>query len=207
MMRSALFGEDMQKILTVVDSEGSDSAMFDNVLELLTLTGRELPHAMMMMVPEPWNRHESMTSAKRAFYEFHSCLMEPWDGPRRSRSPTASRVGGARPERPAPLALLRDEGRPRRHGVGGRRPRHPGRPRSSARAGCSRAACSSSTRPRGRIVSDEELKERIAKQHPTASGSSATPVTSTSCPGPAGDDRANRDGAAQLEVFGYTRRT
>ena len=81
MMRSSLFGEDLKKILTVIDLEGSDSAMFDNVLELLHLAGRSLPHAMMMMVPEPYARHESMSPEKKAFYEFHSCLMEPWDGP------------------------------------------------------------------------------------------------------------------------------
>ncbi len=81
MMSSRLFGEDLKKALTVVDTEGSDSAMFDNVLELLTLSGRSLPHAMMMMVPEPWSRHESMSPEKKAFYEFHSCIMEPWDGP------------------------------------------------------------------------------------------------------------------------------
>ncbi len=80
-MRSSLFGEDLKKILTVIDLEGSDSAMFDNVLELLHLAGRSLPHAMMMMVPEPWARHESMSPELRAFYEYHSCLMEPWDGP------------------------------------------------------------------------------------------------------------------------------
>jgi glutamate synthase (NADPH) large chain len=81
MMRSELFGEDLKKILTVIDLEGSDSAMFDNVLELLHLSGRSLPHAMMMMVPEPYSRHESMSEEKKAFYEYHSCLMEPWDGP------------------------------------------------------------------------------------------------------------------------------
>ncbi|MBI3880653.1 MAG: glutamate synthase large subunit [Verrucomicrobia bacterium] len=57
------------------------SAMFDNVLELLVLAGRPLPHAMMMMIPEPWLNHESMSDDLKAFYEFHSCLMEPWDGP------------------------------------------------------------------------------------------------------------------------------
>ncbi|HET6922370.1 MAG TPA: glutamate synthase subunit alpha, partial [Anaeromyxobacteraceae bacterium] len=80
-MASRLFGQDLKKILTVIDTEGSDSAMFDNVLELLHLAGRSVPHAMMMMVPEPWARHESMSPEKRAFYEFHSSLMEPWDGP------------------------------------------------------------------------------------------------------------------------------
>src|SRR5262245_25181690 len=79
--RSELFGPDLSKIFPVVDTEGSDSAMFDNVLEMLTLSGRSLPHAMMMMIPEPWSGHESMSPEKKAFYEYHSCLMEPWDGP------------------------------------------------------------------------------------------------------------------------------
>jgi glutamate synthase (ferredoxin) len=78
---SELFGEDMGKILPVIDPDGSDSAMFDNALEMLTLTGRSLPHAVMMMIPEPWSGHESMSPEKKAFYEYHSCLMEPWDGP------------------------------------------------------------------------------------------------------------------------------
>src|ERR1700737_2419322 len=105
MMRSKLFGEDLMKILTVIDLEGSDSAMFDNVLELLTLSGRELPHAMMMMVPEPWSRHESMSPELKAFYEFHSCLMEPWDGPASIAFTDGIRVGavldrnGLRPAR------------------------------------------------------------------------------------------------------------
>jgi glutamate synthase (NADPH/NADH) large chain len=81
MCESELFGEDMVKIFPVIDTEGSDSAMFDNCLEFLTLTGRTLPHAVMMMIPEPWSNHESMSDEKKAFYEYHSCLMEPWDGP------------------------------------------------------------------------------------------------------------------------------
>ena len=60
---------------------GSDSAMFDNCLELLVRTGRSLPHAVMMMIPEAWQNDEMMSAGKRAFYEYHSCLMEPWDGP------------------------------------------------------------------------------------------------------------------------------
>jgi glutamate synthase (ferredoxin) len=79
--QSPLFGNDMHKILPVINSDGSDSAIFDNVLELLVLTGRSLPHAIMMMIPEPWSRHETMSEEKRAFYEYHSSLMEPWDGP------------------------------------------------------------------------------------------------------------------------------
>ena len=75
------FGMDLQKIFPVICKDGSDSGIFDNVLELLVLTGRSLPEAMMMMIPEPWSKHESMSAEKRAFYEYHSTLMEPWDGP------------------------------------------------------------------------------------------------------------------------------
>jgi glutamate synthase (ferredoxin) len=81
MMESDLFGDDLKKVLPVICTDGSDSAMFDNCLELLVLAGRSLAHAMMMMIPEPWTRHESMSAEKKAFYEYHSCLMEPWDGP------------------------------------------------------------------------------------------------------------------------------
>ncbi|MDR1817509.1 MAG: glutamate synthase large subunit, partial [Puniceicoccales bacterium] len=78
---SDLFGDDIKKILPVINANGSDSAMFDNTLELLHLAGRSLPHAVMMMIPEPWSKHAAMDDARRAFYQFHACLMEPWDGP------------------------------------------------------------------------------------------------------------------------------
>jgi glutamate synthase domain-containing protein 2/glutamate synthase domain-containing protein 1/glutamate synthase domain-containing protein 3 len=78
---SDLFGEDTPKILPVVNPNGSDSAMLDNTLELLVLAGRSLPHAMMMLIPEPWSNHERMDPDLRAFYQYHSSLMEPWDGP------------------------------------------------------------------------------------------------------------------------------
>jgi len=81
MFQSDLFGPDLDKLKPIIDTNGSDSAMFDNCLELLYLAGRPLPHAIMMMIPEPWTGHESMSDEKKAFYEFHSCLMEPWDGP------------------------------------------------------------------------------------------------------------------------------
>ena len=80
-MNSTLFGDDLQKAFHVVDYDTSDSGAFDNSLEFLTLAGRELPHAMMMMIPEPMFDGDKMSDEKRAFYEFHSCLMEPWDGP------------------------------------------------------------------------------------------------------------------------------
>src|SRR3989338_4264770 len=81
MCASDLFKDDIKKVMPVIAPDGSDSAMFDNCLEFLTLGGRSLPHAVMMMIPEPWSNHESMSDEKKAFYEFHSSLMEPWDGP------------------------------------------------------------------------------------------------------------------------------
>ncbi|WP_322796114.1 glutamate synthase large subunit, partial [Tepidiforma sp.] len=83
--REALFAsplfEDINKILPVINEHGSDTASLDEALELLVMAGRSLPHAMMMLIPEAWQGHASMDPAKKAFYEYHSCLMEPWDGP------------------------------------------------------------------------------------------------------------------------------
>jgi glutamate synthase (NADPH/NADH) large chain len=79
--RSALLGDDLEKILPIVVEGGSDSAIFDNVLEFLVMAGRPLPLAVLMMIPEAWSGHESMSEDRKAFYEYHGCLMEPWDGP------------------------------------------------------------------------------------------------------------------------------
>ena len=78
---STFIGNDLHKVLPVINMDGSDSGIFDNVLELLVLAGRSLPQAIMMMIPEPWSKHQFMSEEKKAFYEYHSTLMEPWDGP------------------------------------------------------------------------------------------------------------------------------
>ena len=80
MFESPLF-KDINMILPVIAPGGSDSADFDQALEMLFLTGRSLPHAMMMMIPEAWTDRIPMDEEKKAFYEYHSGLMEPWDGP------------------------------------------------------------------------------------------------------------------------------
>ncbi|WP_028563099.1 glutamate synthase large subunit [Paenibacillus pinihumi] len=100
-----LFGEDMEKIKPIINPDGSDTAMFDNTLEFLYLSGRPLTHAAMMMVPEPWSNHESMDENKKAFYEYHSTLMEPWDGPAAMAFTDGTQIGalldrnGLRPAR------------------------------------------------------------------------------------------------------------
>ena len=81
LLESDLFGDDLKKVLPVIREGGSDTATFDNVLELLMMTGRSLPHAILMMIPEPWSGNDTMDADRKAFYEYHSSLMEPWDGP------------------------------------------------------------------------------------------------------------------------------
>lgn len=102
---SEKFGDDLKQLLPIIREDGSDSAKFDNVLEFLTLAGRPVHHAILMMIPEPWSGHESMSPEKRAFYEFHACLMEPWDGPASMAFTDGVKVGaildrnGLRPSR------------------------------------------------------------------------------------------------------------
>ncbi|MDJ0645938.1 MAG: glutamate synthase large subunit [Flavobacteriaceae bacterium] len=81
LMQSDLFGEDIKKIFPIVLEGKSDSACMDMVVELLLMTGRSLPEVMMMLVPEAWEKHQTMDANKKAFYEYNSCIMEPWDGP------------------------------------------------------------------------------------------------------------------------------
>ncbi|MDQ3406328.1 MAG: glutamate synthase large subunit, partial [Actinomycetota bacterium] len=81
LLESDLIPGDLTRLFPIVDPEGSDSASFDEVLELLHLGGRSLPHAVLMMIPEAWENHSTMDPKQRAFYRFHSSLMEPWDGP------------------------------------------------------------------------------------------------------------------------------
>jgi glutamate synthase (NADPH/NADH) large chain len=80
-VRGHLFGDELEKTFPILEPDCSDSGSFDNALEFLLMNGRTLQEAVLMMIPEAWQNHESMSEPMRAFYEFHSCLMEPWDGP------------------------------------------------------------------------------------------------------------------------------
>ena len=80
-MSSPLLGERLEEIFPIIDPGGSDSSAFDNTLELLVRAGRSVPHALMMMVPEPFGERYHMSTDRRAFYEYHAAIMEPWDGP------------------------------------------------------------------------------------------------------------------------------
>jgi glutamate synthase (NADPH/NADH) large chain len=89
-----VFGEDVRQILPIIAPGGSDSAQLDNVVELLLHGGRSLPHVMMMLVPEAWQNDTNMSQRKRDFYEYHSCLVEPWDGPAALTFTDGKRIGG-----------------------------------------------------------------------------------------------------------------
>ena len=80
-MSSAVLGEDLEKLWPLIGDGASDSATFDNALELLVAGGYSLAQAMMMMIPEAWNNNTSMDPSRKAFYEYNAALMEPWDGP------------------------------------------------------------------------------------------------------------------------------
>ncbi len=80
-MESPYFGKDLKRMLPIIMEGQSDSATFDSVLELLVMSGRSVPHAMMMMIPEAWSKNDLMDPDRKAFYEYHATMMEPWDGP------------------------------------------------------------------------------------------------------------------------------
>jgi glutamate synthase (ferredoxin) len=166
--RSELLGEDLWKVLPVTRDGLSDSATFDNVLEFLVMNGRSLPHAILMMIPEPWQRHESMDPERRAFYEYHSSLMEPWDGPASIAFTDGTVIGAVLDRnglRPSRYYVTRDDRVIMASEVGVldippedvlvKERLHPGRIFLVDTA-------------RGRIVDDEEIKAELAAARPYA---------------------------------------
>ena len=163
---SALFGTDFAKVHPIINTNGSDSAMFDNCLELLVMAGRPLPHAVMMMIPEPWENHESMSPQLRAFYQFNACLMEAWDGPAALTFSDGRYIGavldrnGLRPLRywvtSDGLVVLASEA--------GVLPIEPGRVLEKGRVQPGRMFLVDLEQ--GRIVPDREIKEQLASERP-----------------------------------------
>ena len=167
-LRSSVFGDDLGKVLPVITPGGSDTASFDNVLEFLVMAGRSLPHAVLMMIPEPWAGNPAMDPSVRAFYEYHASLMEPWDGPASITFTDGTLIGavldrnGLRPSRycvttddlvimasevgvldiPADRVVLKDRLRPGKMLL--------------------------IDTGEGRIVSDGEIKRTLAAEHPYA---------------------------------------
>lgn len=166
MFESDLFGDALKRAQPIINIEGSDSTIFDNTLELLTLSGRSLPHAVMMMIPEPWAGHESMSPEKKAFYEYHSCLMEPWDGPA-SIAFTDGTVMGAVLDRnglrPSRYYVTKDD-RVIMASEAGVLPVEPENVVKKGRLEPGRMFLVDMSQ--GRIIADEEIKRGIATEHP-----------------------------------------
>jgi len=202
---SDLFGPEIKKVMPVIDTDGSDSAMFDNALEMLTLTGRSLPHAAMMMIPEPWAGHESMSEEKKAFYEFHACMMEPWDGPASIAFTDGLRIGavldrnGLRPSRyyvtKDDLVVMASEVGvldipPERVLIKGRL--QPGR-------------MFLVDLEQGRIIDDDELKYQIATEHPYGQWLKENLVKLEDLPDPPfGREPDHATVLLRQQAFGYT---
>ena len=165
-LESELWGDDLKKVLPVIDQEGSDSAMFDNALEFLSLSGRSLPHVMMMMIPEPWSNHENMSPERRAFYEYHSTLMEPWDGPASIAFTDGAIVGAVLDRnglRPSRYYVTKDDMVIMASEVGVLEV-EPERVLEKRRLEPGRMFLVDTVE--GRIVSDDELKSNMAAEHP-----------------------------------------
>jgi glutamate synthase (ferredoxin) len=202
---SELFGDDIKKALPIVNTNGSDSAMFDNCLELLAMAGRSLPHAVMMMVPEPWESHEAMSAEKKAFYEYHSCLMEPWDGPAAIAFTDGRCIGavldrnGLRPSRyyvtTDDLVIMASEA--------GVLPVAPEKVLKKGRLQPGRMFLVDTEQ--GRIVPDEEIKQELAGAKPYGAWLAENHLLLEDLPEAAATQEPDHSSVLQRQqVFGYT---
>ena len=204
LLSSSVFGDDLRKVLPVITPNGSDTATFDNVLEFLVMAGRSLPHAMLMMIPEPWAGNPTMDPAVRAFYEYHASLMEPWDGPASITFTDGTLIGavldrnGLRPSRycvtsddlvimasevgvldvPAERVVLKERLRPGRMLL--------------------------IDTGQGRIISDEEIKRTLAAEHPYADWLHQHLVDVDALPGAYAERPDHQTVLRRQQAFGYT---
>ena len=203
--RSELFGDDLEKVFPIVSEGASDSAAFDNVLEFLHMGGRPLPLAVLMMIPEAWAGHETMAPDRRAFYEYHGCLMEPWDGPASIAFTDGEKIGavldrnGLRPSRyyvtTDDIVVMASE-----VGVLDIPPEkvrlkerlHPGR-------------IFLVDMGEGRIIGDDELKQRYIDAHPYGEWLKENHLSIASLPEPPKVHEPEHDTVLARQIaFGYT---
>ncbi|MCC5829708.1 MAG: glutamate synthase large subunit [Phycisphaeraceae bacterium] len=167
LMDCKLYEGQFRRLMPIIDPETSDSGMFDNVLELLLLSGRSLAEAAMMMIPEPWENHDSMSVQKRAFYEFSACKQEPWDGPASVAFTDGKTIGACLDRnglRPSRYYVTHDD-RVIMASEVGVLPELP--PESVKIKGCLQPGRMFLVDfEQGRIVPDDELKQQVASAHP-----------------------------------------
>ncbi|CAA6802986.1 MAG: Glutamate synthase [NADPH] large chain (EC [uncultured Thiotrichaceae bacterium] len=206
MIETEVFKTDVKDLYPIVRPDGSDSASLDNALEFLYLSGYSLPHVMMMMVPEPWSNHETMSEEKKAFYQYHSCMMEPWDGPAAMGFTDGVLVGatldrnGLRPSRyyltDDDMIILASE-------VGVLEELDQTTVISKQRLEPGRMLVVDTAQ--GRIIADEEIKHQIATEKPYGEWLKKHMVTMESLPEPEAFPAPNHETLIQRQkAFGYT---
>jgi glutamate synthase (NADPH/NADH) large chain len=178
---SPILGKDLDRVWPLIYDGQSDSASFDNALELLTMSGYSLAHAMMMLIPEAWEKHTFMDPHRRAFYEYHAAMMEPWDGPAAvafSDGPPDRR--NARPQWTASGALSGDQ---RRHGRDGFRTGVLPIPEEKIikKWRLQPGKMFLIDLEAGRIIDDKELKDTLANSKPYRPGSNASASSLMTC--------------------------
>ena len=205
MLQHEVYGPDLKKIFPVCTPGASDSATFDQALEMLILTGRSLPRAMSMLIPEPWANHESMSDEKKAYYEYQACLMEPWDGPASIAFTDGTCVGAV---------LDRNGLRPSRYWV-----TKGGHVIMASEAGVLQVEPKDVVKKgrlqpgrmflvdisQGRIIADEELKSELAARHPYRQWLEQNQVTLEDLPEVAGVNGSLEQPLLSLQrAFGYS---
>jgi glutamate synthase (ferredoxin) len=204
-LNSSLFGNDFEKTLSILDAYVSDSGAFDNALEMLHLAGRTLPHGVMMMIPEPISDLNPMSDEKKAFYEFHSCLLEAWDGPASITFTNGELIGAV---------LDRNGLRPSRYTVTkdglvvmasevGTFEVDPANVLQKGRLQPGKMFLVDTKE--GRIIADEEIKDKLAKEKPYRQWLDENLIHINDLPQPPFVNTTNRETVLQRQrAFGYT---
>jgi len=204
-LASPLLGEDLKRILPIIEPDLSDSGTFDNVLELLHMGGRSLPEAILMMIPEAWQNHPTMPQKKRDYYEYQSCIMEPWDGPASILFTDGKVIGavldrnGLRPSR----YIVTEDDRVILSSEVGVLDLDPAQVRVKGRLQPGKIFLVDFQK--GRIVEDEEIKEEICGKRPYGEWLRTNRITQEEIP-VKGEPHGFDPGTIleRLRLFGYT---
>lgn len=204
---TALFGDDLHKLFPIVEPDCSDSGNFDNVLEFLLMSGRTLQEAVLMMIPEAWQQHATMSDDKKAFYEYHSSLMEPWDGPASIAFTDGTYIGavldrnGLRPSR----YYITDDDKCIMASEVGVVPVDPERVVAKGRLQPGKIFLIDFDQ--GRMIPDEELKTDLASRRPYAEWLEAQRLELADVPEVSGSGLDKSSLTQRMQAFGYTQET
>ena len=206
-VQSELFGDDLNKLFPIAEPDCSDSGNFDNVLEFLLMSGRKLQEAVLMMIPEAWQQHSSMSADKKAFYEYHSSLMEPWDGPASIAFTDGTYIGavldrnGLRPSR----YYITDDDKCIMASEVGVVPVDPERVIAKGRLQPGKIFLIDFDQ--GRMIPDEELKTDLAGRRPYAEWLAEQRLELAEIPMVVGEGLSPESLTQRMQAFGYTTET